>query len=282
MGAAGVLKRFADSYSPLAGPTVAFPRLPGPTSHPPFSPVKPWRLPPRRQRSPTLAAVAALHHLEQREAELRRTNRLRFFGGCGVLLAVAGASLLAVAWWTSAARRLPPRPAWAVADPSLPVPWTRRPAAELSRDVLSLDGVLAVLMLPIAVLTRQTSRADVANQILDHGCRGGGGSDPFTRIVLAVMAVGLLWGEFLILDAAKSAWVAVRLRGVDRHRAALVLAMVRADPTGIDPRLLLRAGERPIQLRRLIAYLVVNEWADVTRHGDRLTLVSPARRALRH
>ena len=256
--------------------------MPGPTSRPPFTPVRPPRLPPPPRRSPTLPALTALAHLEGREAELRRASRWRFGGGVGVILGVVAATLLAVAWWTSAARRSPPQPTWAVTDPSRPVPLTRRSQAELSSGVLILDGALAAAMLPVAILTRNPSRADVAQQILDHGCRGGGGGDPLTRAALIVMAVGLLWGEFLILDAAKATWVALRLRGVDRHRAALVLAMVRAEPTGIDPRLLLRVGERPTDLRRLIAYLIVNEWADVSRHGDRLTLVSPARRALRH
>ncbi len=246
-----------------------------------FTPVRLPRLPPPPRRRPaSVAALSALTHLYAREAELRRAAWGRLGGGCGIILAVLAASLVSVAWWLSARTRLPPPTGRA--DPAAPVPLARASAAELAGTVLAIDAGLAALMLPVAVFTRKPSRADVAQRVLDQGCRGNGGGDPFTRVVLVVLAVGLLYGEFLIVDFVQSTWVAARLRGVDRHRAALVLATLRADPTGLDPRLLLRAGERPADLRRLIAYLILNEWADVSRHGDRLTLVSPARRRLRH
>ncbi len=98
---------------------------------------------------------------------------------------------------------------------------------------------------------------------------------------MILILLGLLYGEFLVIDAIKSAWLNHRLRHVDRHRSTIILAKLFADPTGVDPRLLLQPGESPLHLRQTIAYLIANDWADISPHGDRLTLVSPARRALR-
>jgi hypothetical protein len=210
----------------------------------------------------SLTSLAAFEKCQKREQELRRRNRAIFAGG---IAAIISALLAMPAGAIFIARHLnPPPPA---------------PPMEL---LLAIDAALLLITFVIAVFTRKQSRADVANQFIQSGERSAGANDnPFARWILILILLGLLYGEFLVIDALKAMWMNHRLRNVDRHRAAVILAMLLQDPTGVDPRLLLQHGESPLHLRQIIAYLVINEWADVSRHGDRLTLVSPACRALR-
>ena len=92
---------------------------------------------------------------------------------------------------------------------------------------------------------------------------------------------GMLCGAFMAIDAIKTALVRRRLRGVDRFRAADTLRMLIDTPAGIDPRLLLLHGEEPLELRRMIAYLVIYDWADISGRGDHLVLMPPSRRLCR-
>jgi hypothetical protein len=243
-----------------------------------FSPVRPWKIKEPAQSSLTISAMAALSDLNNREAELRRANRQRLGWGLVVIVAVAATSLLPVAWWMSVATRLPPQ---IIGGPDTQTVLIHRSPAELASTVLLTDSVLAVLMLPVAVMVKKPSRADVANQILKNGCNAQD-ANPILRLVIALVACGMLWGEFLIIDAVKTAWVVSRLSRVDRFRAAMILTKLRTEPIGLDPRRLLLFRECPVDLRRLIAYLVINEWADIAPRGDLLAEVSPARRRLRH
>jgi hypothetical protein len=94
--------------------------------------------------------------------------------------------------------------------------------------------------------------------------------------------LGLLYGEFLLIDGGKAQWVHRKLRRVDRHRAAVVLAKLLQTPgAALHPKEIMQQNESVEHLSELIAYLVVNEWVDVSPRGDRLMLVSKAKRALR-
>ncbi len=149
-------------------------------------------------------------------------------------------------------------------------------------DYTLIDGTLVALTLPLALALRKESRADVAEQLLDSSTESSGGRDnPLAAFALIIIFLGFLYGEFLVIDALKTMWVRAKLRGVDRHRAAVILAKLAVEPVGIDPRTLLLHGENPFHLRQVLAYLVVSEWADVSPRGELLTLVSPAQRAFR-
>ena len=156
------------------------------------------------------------------------------------------------------------------------------PPLDLARVVRVVGSVVIGCTFPIALLTRKTSRADTVDQFLEQSVRSNGDNcDPFIRSALVVGLVGTLYGEFLIIDVIKSLLVRLRLRSVDRYRAATILGALMTNHAGIDPRLLLRHGEDPLVLRRTIAYLLACEWADISPAGDHLLLLSPARRALR-
>jgi hypothetical protein len=100
--------------------------------------------------------------------------------------------------------------------------------------------------------------------------------------VLIVAMLGLLYGEFLIIDAIKFLSLCVRVRDVDRYLAAIILEMLFAEPKGIDPRALLQIGENPLHLRHTLGYLMAYEWADISPQGDWLGLLSSSNRELRH
>lgn len=122
----------------------------------------------------------------------------------------------------------------------------------------------------------------MVDQFLAAGRHPTGCNDnAFLRWALMIALAGVLFGEFLLIDAFKSWLLRRRLRSVDRYRAAMILAALMTSHAGIDPRPLLRHGENPVALRRMIAYLLACEWADISPAGDHLILLSPARRALR-
>jgi hypothetical protein len=218
------------------------------------------RFPKRRD---SLVAVGALSQLMERECSLRRRDARRFVIGWVI---VAGAVLAFTAFGLTYI--------------SIGAPGS--PPLGFARAMGVVGSVLVACTFPIALLTRKASRADMVDEFLNHGSRSSGGNDdPFIRLLLTIAMAGSLYGEFLVIDAVKSWWVRVRLRTVDRYRAATVLGSLMTNHAGIDPRMLLRHGESPLALRRTIAYLLACEWADISPAGDHLLLLSPARRALR-
>jgi hypothetical protein len=246
-----------------------------PTAYHTVEPVRPIRPPP-----PSTSALSTLMDLRSREHSMRWANGRRLAAGCGLVVAAAVLSLLVVAYIAVfGSGRASHHPS---IEPTPQAERANRPSADrVLRVVLCFDGVVAVLLVPVAVCVRPTSRADVARQVLVGGCRHAS-ADPLISLALGAVFAGLMWGEFMILDAIQSVRVAGRLQHVDRHRAAAVLAMVRADPEGIDPRWLLRTGERPVDLRQTIAYLILNGWANLSGAGDRLALHSGAARCTGH
>ncbi len=221
------------------------------------------RVRPLPKRRDSLVAVGALAHLAERERMLRqRDARVFVIGWCVVAFAIVIVPAAGMAYIKFRAPGAPP--------------------LDFTRAVSVVGTVLIACTFPIALLTRKASRADMVDQFMAEGCRpNGGNDDPFIRWALVVALVGTLYGEFLIIDGIKSWLVRLRLRTVDRYRAATILGSLMTNHAGIDPRLLLRHGENPLVLRRTIAYLLACEWADISPAGDHLLLLSPARRALR-
>jgi hypothetical protein len=203
--------------------------------------------------------------IDRRERELARREAVRFVVGIVVILsslmAAGGLLLFVAAHWDG-------------------------PRAKTSEELQQLAGIVAgalfVVGLPIAVLTRKESRSDVANQILEEGTRPNANDNFLVRLVVVLALLGVVCGQFMVADAIKSWWVRTKLRGVDRDRAAVILATLVARPEGLIPGELLRHGEPPSRLREMLAYLIATEWADLARDGRHVTLLSPAKRALRH
>ena len=211
-----------------------------------------------------------LERMERREEELKAANRVRAAKGCAVIAAlvfvVIPILLRQVMRFEAVMHNV--------------VEWD---TPEIWQLVICLDAMLLVFTFPVAVITNRESRSKRINEFLDTGTRATGSNDnPFIRIVLVICMLGLLYGEFLIVDAISSLWLRIRLRDVDRHRVAVILEMLIAEPRGIDPRLLLRMGENPLHLRHTLGYLMAYEWADISAEGDYLWLLSPAKRELRH
>jgi hypothetical protein len=235
----------------------------------PWSPVRAPKVRPARRSPASIAACRALELMRDRENELAKQNRVRAIGGFAVLVGSCVANYfclkLAVKFSGESDGPSPQR-----LHDSIPF-------------ALMFSGLLILITFPIAIFTRPRSRSDVVNQFLEHGTRSSGSNDnPFVRAWLAIMMLGLLYGEFLIVDAGKFLSLRVRLRDVDRHRVAVILQMLLADPRGIDPRPLLQIGETPLHLRHTLAYLMAYEWADISPQGDRLDLVSKSKRDLRN
>jgi hypothetical protein len=235
----------------------------------PFAPVRAPKVLPAKRKPASLGAMAALRQMDEREAKLKRANALRAIGGCIVIAAAAAAMLGFVLLYV----RL------AVHPDDKPLPDVR----STRNFALGIDAFLAVMLIPVAIFTKPQSRSDRVNQFMDYSSRPAGQNDgAVVRLVLLIVMLGMLFGEFLLIDAVQFVLLRIRLRHIDRHRAALILEMLLANPRGIDPRLLLQIGENPLHLRATLAYLMAYEWADISPHGDWLELLSATKRDLRH
>jgi hypothetical protein len=236
----------------------------------PWSPVIAPKVRVAKRRAVSLGAMKALEGMERREGDLKAANRIRAVRGCAVIavsvFVVIPILLRQVMRFEAVMHNV-----------------VEKDAGEIWQLVMAFDAMLLVFTFPIAVITNRESRSKRINEFLDTGTRATGSNDnPFVRIVLVICMLGLLYGEFLIVDAIGSLWLRFRLRDVDRYRVAVILEMLVAEPRGIDPRLLLRMGENPLHLRHTLGYLMAYEWADISAEGDNLWLLSPAKRELRH
>ncbi len=237
-------------------------------SHP-WTPVRAPKVRATKRQVTSLGALAALAKLHEREHELMHLNRSRFLGGSVVVL-ISCAALPAFAEWILRESRN-----------------INLNAAESSSDFaslcLALDICLLLFTVPLAIAVSAPSRSRLVNQFLDSGTRSSGANDnPLIRILVIFVTLGLLYGEFLIVDAMRFALLRIRLRNADRHRAALILAKLFIEPAGIEPRKLLEFGENPLHLRQTLAYLMAYEWADISPQGDWITFLSSSKRELRH
>jgi hypothetical protein len=240
----------------------------GITQQKPFAPVRPWRVKPLAKPVLSKVALSAFEKCREREDQLRLRNLKILIAGMAIIFAVLlvtpFAILFVLRWFTLMHPQNP--------DPINP------PREFFTIFESAMLGVTFIITLRVA----KKSRADVASQFLQSGNQMSGANDgAMARLLVALLLCGLLYGEFLVIDAGKMALMNYRLRNVDRHRAAIILAKLFVDPTGVDPRQLLQHHESPAHLQLTIAYLIVNEWADISPHGDRLILISNAKRALR-
>jgi hypothetical protein len=216
----------------------------------------------------SLLASQFLDQMTRREHHARATTRLRTLLALAIIaaiLAVLPTVFLKAAHFFDA---LPP-------DDKL---------MHLSRwQFITINATLLLLTFPLALATRRESRSDTISQFLDaqNGPHADSPNALAMRIVLTIACLGLFQGEFLLIDAVKDSLLRLRLTGIDRDRAATILAQLHSTPAGLDPRLLIRHRESPQDFRKIIAYLLTHQWADVSPKADHLTLLSPARRALR-
>ena len=150
------------------------------------------------------------------------------------------------------------------------------------QSCLFVAAILIACTFPVAIFTRKESRSDVADRFLESGSHHAGNDNPVARFLLTLAMIGILHGEYLLIDAIKNVSIRLRLRNVDRQRAAGILVTLFRNPAGINPRTLLQVGETPLQLRALLAYLIAHEWIEISAQGDYVNILSPARRALRN
>ena len=165
--------------------------------------------------------------------------------------------------------------------------WFVRYAGRSSTDVAGILGCLAggmiVFSLLFAPFVQRGSRADAIQQFIDSGQRPGGCKDnPFLRLLVALMLAGMLFGAFMCIDALKTTLLRLRLKTtVDRIRCATVLKELLDRPAGISPHMLMRHGEDAHDFRRTLAWLMAQNWADISAQGGHVMLLSPSRRHFR-
>jgi hypothetical protein len=236
----------------------------------PWSVVRAPKIIPVKRPPIEVGAISRLDDLESREREIEGQNRRRLGFGCIIVALIVGIVIPVIFRWILHVHSI----AANAQDVSL---------RDIQPLIAAIDVCLLAVTFPIAALTAPKSRAQRINQFIESGTRCSGANDNvLIRIVVMLLMLGLLFGEFLVIDAIRSHWLRIRLRHVDRHRAALILQMLVNNPCGIDPRFLVRVGENPMHFRTILAYLMAYEWADISCKGDCLTLLSPAKRELKH
>jgi hypothetical protein len=237
----------------------------------PWSEVRAPKIIPLKRPPIEIGAMARLDDLGWREHEIKVQNRRRLGIGCAIIASITGIVVPLIFRWMEYAQSIKMN----VRDDL-----TLR---EVLLIVGAINAILLAVTFPLAVFTAPKSRSQRINEFIDSGSRTYGPTDSsLTRIIFTFLMLGLLLGEFLVIDGIRSHWLRIRLRHVDRHRAALILQMLMDQPCGIDPRSLIRIGENPRQFRQILAYLMTYEWANISSKGNCLTLLSPAKRQLKH
>ena len=203
--------------------------------------------------------------LGRRERALFRREAIRFSAGVAVILASMAITFGVVVFASQFLRG------------------TGRPMTmeDQKRSAPMLIGLLTTCSIPIAVFTRKESRSDLAEQILREGARANPNDNPAMRFLVCLALIGLVYGEFMVIDAIKAWWIRAKLRRVDRDRAAVILAILVTRPEGCAPGETLRHGEPVARLRQVLAYLITFEWIEVSRDSQHMMLLSPAKRALK-
>lgn len=90
----------------------------------------------------------------------------------------------------------------------------------------------------------------------------------------------LLFGPRLVVDAVRQIRTKLKTRGADLDRAAGVVAALLRQDQGVATVSLLRPGEQTEALLPTLGYLVFHDWVGVGDGGNRVWLLSDARRAL--
>ncbi len=148
-----------------------------------------------------------------------------------------------------------------------------------ARDMIGIGLLLSGVIWIVGGLTRRQDRAQVAQQLMDGAARGT--HSPLAEVVMAIMLLGMIYSAWWWWTGAARLRVGWRLRHVDRMRAAQVLATIGARPLDHHPVSLLKMGERPESLRRVLGYLALHNWIDASPDGQAIWLVSPGSRAMR-
>jgi hypothetical protein len=227
--------------------------------------------PTQRSASLSLLASQSMDKLSRRERELARSNALRYLAGIAIV-----AGVLCIFTWAT------PRLAWFRMHFLDPIESESTGKVIPLRPLLLIEAGLCLMTFVLAILTRKESRADMVDEFIRTGSRSNGSKDdPVVRWALMLFLLGLLQGEFLLIDAMKLSWLRLRLASVDRSRAAMILARLLKEPAGLEPHALMLPGETTDQFRKTIAYLMACEWGDISARGDHFMLLSPAKRALR-
>ena len=208
----------------------------------------------------------ALEHLHDLERQQAQRDAMRLAGGAALLLTAAP-----IFRWllTSLFARLQPDRA-------------RNEAATLDALMTSITLAMVLFSLLIAFLTRRQSRADTIEQFIDAGTHpsAGGNDNPLVRMFVCLFMIAMTMGASLMFEALSNGRLRRRLAGVDRYRAAEILAALRDRPAGLNPRLFLRHGEHPLALRQTIGYLMTIRLAELAPQDGHLVQISPARRRL--
>jgi hypothetical protein len=134
----------------------------------------------------------------------------------------------------------------------------------------------------LAWLIPNNSRDQVIEHVFQHGHGNSscGDRNPLVELVIFFGLIGMLHAAWMIVDSLRIYRLWRRVNRVDRHRAAIVLSMLADSNTGLPPLRLCRIGEKPEQLRQLLAYLMLFEWIQVSPQGDLVWMRSPTMRGL--
>ena len=216
---------------------------------------------PRRQRS--LGPGEVLSLLDGREAENAWRNRRLMMLGLAILTGVPIVVFTLIGIWF--------------------VRYESRPISEVELAMGLAVAAFMILSLLIAPFVHRGMRADVIREFLETGSRATGQSDnPVVSVLLSLLFAGTLFGAFICVDALKTTLLRLRLKAtVDRIRCATVLKELLERPAGISPHMLMRHGEDVHEFRRTLAWLMLQNWADISAQGDHVILLSPSRRHFR-
>lgn len=154
--------------------------------------------------------------------------------------------------------------------------------APTMREFIAAILIGNALALPISLTLHRQSRATYLLSLLADRPAVIPPNKPsafFVSIILNIIAGGMLLASFTALDATRRLTLFCKVRSVDLQRLAPILArLLHAKSQGIDPRPLQLIGEPRETYLRHLAYLLIYEWADLSPHGNHLTLIHPKHR----
>lgn len=162
-------------------------------------------------------------------------------------------------------------------------------------------GGVAALGIPSLFRLEIRSRGKFLNETIEEAATYD--SDVMGRLTAVTLLYGAGWGALGALGAnpglATAGFVEFFLSGlrlvlfglrtnresrsgktVDRERAAEVVAFLLGRQDGVEPRALLKSGERMAELSPVLLWLAGQGWLGVVATGDRVFLYSEARREL--
>jgi hypothetical protein len=100
------------------------------------------------------------------------------------------------------------------------------------------------------------------------------------RISSAGLVEVFLFGPRLVLDACEGLNRWRGLRHVDLARSAAMLERMRSSQQGVPPDQLLEPREKLVDIMPVLSFLMYYQWIDVSKTGERVWVLSDARRIL--